>query len=236
MPKISKRLKAIYLEVDQTLIYPARDALALIKKMASAKFDETIEFQARMGLNPKYTDQQIRTTVLLPKGTGKSKRIAVLTLGEQVKVAENAGADIVGSEELIERIVAGFLDFDILIATPNVMPKVAKLGKLLGPKGLMPNPKTGTVTTNLPATIAEFKAGKLEFRADKTGNIHIPCGKVSFSVDDLFENVKAAQETVDRAKPSGAKGRFWRTAHLKSSMGPALEIDINVLRDTKLGS
>ncbi|WP_218080057.1 50S ribosomal protein L1 [Anthocerotibacter panamensis] len=234
MAKISKRVLDLQRQVDRQTIYQPQEALVLLKQLASAKFDETAEFQARMGINPKYTDQQIRTTVTLPRGVGKTVRVAVLTLGERVRVAEQAGADLVGSEELIDRIQGGFLDFDLLIATPDIMPKVARLGKLLGPKGLMPNPKAGTVTTNLPAAIAEFKAGKIEFRADRTGIVHVPFGKISFTAEALLENAKAIQEAIDRAKPSGAKGRYWRTVHIKSSMGPAIEIDINALRDLKL--
>jgi large subunit ribosomal protein L1 len=233
MAKISKRVRNMQAQVDTSTLYPPREALELIKKLASTKFDETVEFQARLGINPKYADQQVRTTVVMPRGIGKTKRIAVITQGERIKIAEQAGADLVGSDELIEKIQGGFLEFDILIATPDIMPKVARLGKLLGPKGLMPNPKAGTVTTNLLEAINEFKAGKLEFRADRTGIVHVPVGKVSFSVDFLMDNAKALQETIDRAKPAGAKGRFWRTVHVKSSMGPAIEIDINVLRDMK---
>jgi large subunit ribosomal protein L1 len=236
MPQPSKRVRSLSQEVDRNLQYNPVEAIALMKKLSSTKFDETAEFQARMGINPKYADQQIRTTVTLPRGTGKTKRIAVLTMGERVKVAQQAGADIVGSEELIERIQAGFLDFDLLIATPDIMPKVARLGKLLGPKGLMPNPKAGTVTMNLADAITEFKGGKQEFRADRTGIVHVPFGKISFTEAFLLDNAKAIQETIDRAKPPGAKGRYWRTVHIKSTMGPAIEIDINALRDMKLGN
>lgn len=234
MTKASKRVRGLQKQVDTKLLYPPQEAIELIKSLASTKFDETTEFQARLGINPKYADQQIRTTVTMPRGIGKTKRIAVITQGERIKVAEQAGADLVGSDELIEKIQGGFFDFDLLIATPDIMPKVAKLGKLLGPKGLMPNPKAGTVTMNLPEAIAEFKAGKLEFRADRTGIVHVPFGKASFSVEFLLENAKAIQETIDRVKPSGAKGRFWRTVHIKTTMGPAIEIDVNALRDMKL--
>jgi len=234
MPKASKRVRGLQKQVDTKLVYPPQEAIELMKSLASTKFDETTEFQARLGINPKYADQQIRTTVTMPRGIGKTKRIAVITQGERIKIAEQSGADLVGSDELIEKIQGGFFEFDLLIATPDIMPKVAKLGKLLGPKGLMPNPKAGTVTMNLPEAIAEFKAGKLEFRADRTGIVHVPFGKASFSVEFLLENAKAIQETIDRAKPSGAKGRFWRTVHIKTTMGPAIEIDVNALRDMKL--
>ncbi len=235
MAKISKRVVGLQKQIDRDVVYAPREAIELMKQLASAKFDESVEFQARLGINPKYADQQVRTTVSLPHGIGKTIRIAVITQGERVKVAEQAGADIVGAEELIEKIQGGFLDFDLLIATPDIMPKVARLGKMLGPKGLMPNPKAGTVSNNLPEAIAEFKAGKLEFRADRTGIVHVPFGKISFTVETLLDNAKALQETIDRAKPSGAKGRYWRTVHIKSTMGPAIELDVSALRDMKLG-
>lgn len=233
MPKLSKRVRELQRRVDRNVLYPPQEGVDLVKALANAKFDESIELQARLGINPKYADQQVRTTVVLPKGTGKTVRVAVLAMGEKVREAEAAGADVVGSEELIERIQGGFLDFDILIATPDIMPKVAKLGRVLGPKGIMPNPKGGTVTMDLAGAIEQFKAGKLEFRADRTGIVHMPLGKASFSLEDLMTNLKAAQEAIDRAKPSGAKGRYWKTVHLKSTMGPAVEIDVSVLRDTK---
>lgn len=231
--KGSRRLRAAQAKVEDRAYEPL-EALTLLKETATAKFDETVEAHIRLGIDPKYTDQQLRTTVALPKGTGQSVRVAVISRGEKVKEAEEAGADLFGSEELIEEIQKGMLDFDKLIATPDMMPKVAKLGRMLGPKGLMPSPKAGTVTTDIASAIAEFKAGKLEFRADRTGIVHVMFGKASFPADDLLQNLKALQETVDRNRPSGAKGRYWRSIYISASMGPSIQVDINGLRDLKV--
>ncbi|MGH7998913.1 MAG: 50S ribosomal protein L1 [Brasilonema sp.] len=231
--KLSRRLQALVEKVEDR-DYPPIEALSLLKETATAKFTEAAEAHIRLGIDPKYTDQQLRTTVVLPKGTGQTVRVAVIARGEKVTEASNAGADIVGSEELIDEIQKGRMDFDKLIATPDIMPQVAKLGKLLGPRGLMPSPKGGTVTFDLGSAIAEFKAGKLEFRADRTGIVHVMFGKVSFSPDDLLVNLKALQETIDRNRPSGAKGRYWRTVYVSATMGPSIRIDINGLRDLKL--
>jgi large subunit ribosomal protein L1 len=235
MKTISKRFKAAEAAVEPRAYAPL-EAVALVKSNATARFDETLEAHARLGIDPKYTDQQLRTTVVLPKGTGRTIRIAVITRGEKVAEAKAGGADLVGDEDLVEAIAGGAMDFDLLIATPDMMPKVAKLGRVLGPRGLMPNPKTGTVTTDIVGAINEFKAGKLEFRADRSGIVHVQFGKASFSVDDLLENLKAVQETVDRNKPSGAKGRYWRSLYITSTMGPSVEVDVTALQDLKFES
>jgi large subunit ribosomal protein L1 len=235
MPKKpSRRMRELLEKVDASKAYEPLEALELLKDTATAKFDETAEVHIKLGIDPKYTDQQIRTTVSLPKGTGQSVRVAVIARGEKVKEAEEAGAEISGSEELIDEILKGMMDFDILIATPDMMPKVARLGRVLGPKGLMPSPKGGTVTADLASAISEFKAGKLEFRADRSGIVHVMFGKASFSAQDLLANLKSVQETVDRNRPSGAKGRYWRSVFVSSSMGPSINVDISTLRDLQL--
>ena len=219
--KISKRLKEALSKVEERPYAPT-EALELVKATATAKFAESVEAHVRLGIDPKYADQQLRTTVTLPKGTGQTIRVAVIARGEKVAEATAAGADIAGSEELIDEISKGRLDF-------------AKLGKLLGPRGLMPSPKGGTVTTDLAGAIKEFKAGKLEFRADRTGIVHIQFGKAAFTADDLLLNLKALQETIDRNRPSGAKGRYWRSLYVSATMGPSIEVDVSALRDIKLG-
>ncbi|YAI82623.1 MAG: 50S ribosomal protein L1 [cyanobacterium endosymbiont of Rhopalodia sterrenbergii] len=232
--KLSKRFKEALAKVDEDKLYEPLEALQLLKETATAKFNESAEAHIRLGIDPKYTDQQLRTTVSLPKGTGQEVRVAVIARGEKVQEASNAGADIYGSEELIEEIQNGMMDFEVLISTPDMMPKVAKLGRILGPRGLMPSPKGGTVTTDLESAIVAFKAGKLEFRADRTGIVHVIFGKASFSPEDLLANLKALQETIDRQRPSGAKGRYWRSIFVSASMGPSIGIDISELRDLKL--
>ncbi|MGC9525117.1 MAG: 50S ribosomal protein L1 [Limnospira sp.] len=234
MPKKeSRRLQELRKQVEERP-YEPMEALNLLKQTATAKFPESAEAHIRLGIDPKYTDQQLRTTVTLPKGTGQEIRVAVLAKGEKVTEAQNAGADLVGSDDLIAEIQKGMLDFDKLIATPDMMPQVAKLGRLLGPKGLMPSPKGGTVTTDLTQAIEEFKAGKLEFRADRTGIVHVMFGKASFSAEDLLVNLSALQECIDRNRPSGAKGRYWRSVYVCSTMGPAILVDISALRDLKV--
>jgi large subunit ribosomal protein L1 len=231
--RVSRRLQDLQKKVEERAYEPI-EALTLLKETATAKFPESAEAHIRLGIDPKYTDQQLRTTVVLPKGTGQSTRVAVIARGEKVTEANNAGANLVGSEELIDEIQKGMMDFDVLIATPDMMTQVAKLGRLLGPRGLMPSPKGGTVTFDLAQAIAEFKAGKLEFRADRSGIVHVMFGKASFSSEDLLVNLKALQETIDRNRPSGAKGRYWRTIYVAATMGPSIQVDINTLRDLKL--
>jgi len=232
MPRISKRFAALAAKVEDRTYQPL-EAIELVKANATARFDETIEAHARLGIDPKYTDQQLRTTVALPHGTGQTIRIAVIARGEAVAAAKAAGADLAGDDELVDTIAKGEMDFDLLIATPDMMPKVAKLGRVLGPRGLMPNPKAGTVTTDLAGAISEFKAGKLEFRADRTGIVHVRFGKASFDVAKLLDNLKALQETIDRNKPSGAKGRYWRSLYVTSTMGPSVQVDFAALQDLK---
>ncbi|HLO51240.1 MAG TPA: 50S ribosomal protein L1 [Kamptonema sp.] len=231
--KESRRIKELKKKVEDRAYQPL-EALQLLKETATAKFPEAAEAHIRLGIDPKYTDQQLRTTVSLPKGTGQIVRIAVIAKGEKVKEALNAGADIAGSEELIDEIQKGMMDFDRLIATPDVMAQVAKLGRMLGPRGLMPSPKGGTVTFDLAQAIAEFKGGKLEFRADRTGIVHVMFGKAAFSAEDLLVNLQALQDTIERNRPSGAKGRYWRTMYVSATMGPSIQVDINALRDLKL--
>jgi large subunit ribosomal protein L1 len=231
--KVSRRMQELLKKVEDRPYDPV-EALNLLKETATAKFPESAEAHIRLGIDPKYSDQQLRTTVALPKGTGQTVRVAVIAKGEKVTEASNSGADIVGSEDLINEIQNGMMDFDLLIATPDVMPQVAKLGRLLGPRGLMPSPKGGTVTFDLAQAIQEFKAGKLEFRADRTGIVHVLFGKVSFPAQDLLVNLKALQETIDRNRPSGAKGRYWRTIYVSATMGPSIQVDISTLRDMKV--
>ena len=231
--KVSRRLQELQKKIEERA-YDPLEALSLLKETATAKFPESAEAHIRLGIDPKYTDQQLRTTVALPKGTGQLIRVAVIARGEKVTEATNSGADISGSEELIDEIQKGMMDFDVLVATPDMMPQVAKLGRLLGPRGLMPSPKGGTVTFDVAQAISEFKAGKLEFRADRTGIVHVLFGKASFPSEDLLTNLKALQETIDRNRPSGAKGRYWRTMYVSATMGPSIEVDISALRDIKL--
>ena len=208
-----------------------KEAVALAKKNATAKFDETIELVANLGIDPKKADQMVRGTVSLPHGTGKTVRVAVFAEGDLATQAKDAGADIVGSDDLAKDILGGTMDFDIAIATPDMMRVVGRLGKVLGPRGLMPNPKTGTVTADVATAIEEFKAGKIEYRADKAGTVAVPVGKASFSEADLLDNVKLLLSTLQRVKPSAAKGTYFKSVFLSSTMGPSVKIDTNEMRD-----
>nr|AOM64635.1 ribosomal protein L1 [Riquetophycus sp.] len=226
MHKYSRRFQEILKKVDKSQRYSPLEAIKLLQTLSNVNFIETIEAHIVLGLDPKYSDQQLRSTVILPKGTGKVIKVAVVTQGDQILKAMSANADIVGSEDLIAQIMEGRLDFDKLIATPDMMPLVAKLGRILGPRGLMPSPKAGTVTNNLLSTISEFKSGKLEYRLDRSGILHIPFGKLSFSAEDLNTNLVALQESIDKNRPSGAKGKYWKSLHLSSTMGPSIPINI----------
>lgn len=225
MAKVGKKYKAAMAQIDATKLYQLPDALQLVSKIAFAKFDETVEVTMVLGVDPRKADQMVRGTVVLPNGLGKSKRVCVIATGEKQREAREAGAEEVGGEELVDRIKGGWLDFDAVIATPDVMKQVGTLGKILGPRGLMPNPKTGTVTFDVAKAVQETKAGKVEYRVDKTGVIHAPIGKVSFGSQKLFENAKVLIDAVVKAKPQTAKGRYVKGMHLCSTMGPNVRLD-----------
>jgi len=212
---------------DRDAQHSAREAVELVKGLAPAKFDETVEVAVRLGVDPRKADQMVRGTVALPSGTGKDVRVAVFAAGEAAAEARAAGADHVGADDLATQVEGGMLDFDVAIATPDLMPQVGKLGRVLGPRGLMPNPKTGTVTTDVAKAVADFKGGKVEYRTDRYGNVHVPLGKVSFELDALGANLRAVLEELERAKPASAKGRYFKRITVASTMGPGVKIDPN---------
>ena len=224
MAKHGKKYKQAAEKVEQRP-YPLRDAIKVAADAAFAKFDETVEIALRLGVDPKHADQMVRGTVVLPHGLGKTSRVLVFASGEKLREAEAAGADVVGGDELAKEIEGGRLDFDAVVATPDMMRVVGRLGKVLGPRGLMPNPKAGTVTLDVARAVQDIKAGKVEFRVDKTGIIHAPVGKVSFGVDKLGENADALIGAVIKAKPSAAKGKYVRAVSLSSTMGPGIKVD-----------
>lgn len=224
MAKKGKKYRASAELLEVGKLYEIAEAVDLVKKTATAKFDETIEMHVRLGVDPKYNDQQVRGAVVLPNGTGKSKRVLVFTKGDKVKEAEAAGADYVGAEDLVEKIKGGWFEFDVAVATPDMMGVVGRLGKLLGPRGLMPNPKLGTVTPDVAKAIGEQKAGKVEYRTDKAGNIHCPIGKASFEGDKLAENYQTLLDTLIRVKPAAAKGQYVRSITLSATMGPGVPV------------
>ncbi|WP_221089542.1 50S ribosomal protein L1 [Deinococcus aquaedulcis] len=227
MPKRGKRYQALAAKVDRKKQYTIDEAAALVKDLATAKFDETVEVHFRLGIDPRKSDQNVRGTVALPHGTGKTVRVAVITKGDNVQAAEAAGADVVGSEDLIERIAGGFMDFDAVVATPDMMAQVGqKLARLLGPRGLLPNPKSGTVGPDVTGMVKGLKAGRIEFRNDKTGVVHAPIGKASFEPGNLSANYTALVSALEAAKPGSAKGVFLRSAFLTTTMGPSIELTL----------
>jgi large subunit ribosomal protein L1 len=226
MPKHGKKYREAAKLIDKNKVYEVLEGIELVKKAASAKFDETVEAAFRLGVDPKRADQQIRGAVVLPHGTGKVQRVLVFAKGEKAKEAEAAGADYVGDADLIAKIQGGWFDFDVVVATPDMMGEVGKLGRVLGPKGLMPNPKTGTVTFDVTKAVNEIKAGKIEYRVDKAGNIHAPIGKVSFDSQKLAENLAALTEALNRAKPAAAKGVYMKNVTISSTMGPGVRVAV----------
>ncbi|MFB4161888.1 50S ribosomal protein L1 [Geomicrobium sp. JSM 1781026] len=222
--KHGKKYEDAKKQVDVTKEYTASEAIELVKKVAPANFDETVEVAVRLGVDPRKADQQIRGAVVLPNGTGKTQRVLVFAKGEKAKEAEEAGADFVGEEDLVNKIQQGWMDFDVVVATPDMMAQVGKLGRVLGPKGLMPNPKTGTVTMDVTQAVNEIKAGKVEYRVEKAGNVHVPIGKVSFTEEQLLANFKTILDILAKAKPSAAKGTYMKNIAVSSSMGPGVKV------------
>ncbi len=225
MPKLGKKLQEAMKQVDKNALYEPIEALELVKKVASGKFDETVEVAFRLGVDPRHADQQLRGAVVLPHGTGKTKTVLVFAKGDKAKEAEAAGADFVGAEDLVEKIQGGWTGFDVAIATPDLMGLVGRLGRILGPRGLMPNPKTGTVTFDVGPAVSDAKGGKITYRTDKIGIIHAPIGKVSFDAQKLAENFKTLADTLVRIKPASAKGQYMKTITVASTMGPGVRIN-----------
>lgn len=227
MAKKGKKYAEASKLIDRTKAYDVTEAVSLLKQVAKANFDETVEIAFRLGVDPKKADEQIRGAFVLPNGTGKTQRVLVFAKGDKAKEAEAAGADFIGDQETIEKINGGWFDFDVVVATPDMMAEVGKLGRVLGPKGLMPNPKTGTVTFDVEKAVTDIKAGQVEYRVDSASNLHAPIGKVSFEDDKLVENFNALTETIVRAKPAASKGTYIRNAVITSTMGPAIQVDIS---------
>ena len=226
MAKTGKKYQEAAKLIDAAKLYSPKEAVELVKKTSVTKFDSSVEVAVRLGVNPKYADQQVRGALVLPHGTGKSKTVLVFAKGAKIQEAEAAGADYVGSEELVAKIQGGWTDFDVAVATPDMMGLVGRLGKILGPKGLMPNPKVGTVTMDVTRAVNEIKAGKIEYRTDKAGNVQTSIGKVSFNDDQLLENYITLIETLIKVKPSGAKGQYIKSVTLSTTMGPGVSVDV----------
>jgi len=228
MRKLSRRHKANLERTKNKVFSNLEEAISILKETATTKFVESVELHANLNINPKYADQQLRTTVTLPNGVGKQTRIAVLTNEENFEEAKSAGADIIGNDDLIEQITQGNINFDLLIATPNMMPKLAKLGRVLGPKGLMPSPKSGTISNTLEATLTEFKKGKFEYKADKTGIVHVNFGKINFTNDQLIENLKALYKSIEQNRPSGVKGKYFKNLFICTTMGSSIKLELEI--------
>lgn len=228
MRKLSRRHKENIEKTGKTIYSNLEEAIEVLKSTATTKFVETVELHANLNIDPKYADQQLRTTVTLPNGIGKQVIIAVLTDEENFEEAKSAGANIVGNDDLIEKITQGNIEFDLLITTPNMMPKLAKLGRVLGPKGLMPSPKSGTVTTTLESTLTEFKKGKFEYKADKTGIVHVSFGKSNFENNKLVENLKALYKSIEQNRPSGVKGKYFKSLFICTTMGSSIKLDLDI--------
>ena len=229
MRQLSRRHKENIEKTKNKIYSNLEEAIQVLQETATVKFVESVELHANLYIDPKYADQQLRTTVTLPYGVGKQVKIAVLTDDANFDEATNAGADIVGNEELIANITNGIIDFDLLIATPNMMPKLAKLGRVLGPKGLMPSPKSGTVSSSLQTTLEDFKKGKFEYKADKTGIVHVTIGKTNFTTNQLVENLQALYNSIEKNRPSGVKGKYFKSLFICTTMGPSIKLDLNTL-------